>query len=116
MMRLTIHKSVQIYNLYCLSIAGLFDTMAEPDFIRNEIIKCINLAKDGIHAVLVVLSIRVRLSKEEEEAILSLQTIFGSKIFDYVILVFAGGDELDDCDETFEDFLGQECTNFFQVT
>lgn len=98
-------------------LAGLFDQLAGPEFIGQEIVKCINLAKDGIHAILLVFSVRARMSKEEEDAILSLQTLFGSKILDYMILVFTGGDEFDDDDDgTFEDFLGEESTELFQVT
>ncbi|KAM7460990.1 hypothetical protein LguiA_029111 [Lonicera macranthoides] len=66
------------------------------------------MAKDGIHAALLVLSVRTRFSKEEEAAIQSLQNFFGSKINDYMIVVFTGGDELED-DETLEDYLGREC-------
>ncbi|KAM7460986.1 hypothetical protein LguiA_029107 [Lonicera macranthoides] len=66
------------------------------------------MAKDGIHAALLVLSVRTRFSKEEEAAIQSLQNFFGSKINDYMIVVFTGGDELED-DETLEDYLGRDC-------
>ena len=90
-------------------IAGLFDSSADPEFVSKEIVKCIGMAKDGIHAVLVVFSVRSRFSQEEEAALHSLQTLFGKKIFDYMIVVFTGGDELEDNDETLEDYLGCEC-------
>jgi hypothetical protein len=60
----------------------------------------------GVHAVLVVFSVRNRFSEEEVAAVRSLQTIFGSRILDYIIVVFTGGDEFEDNDETFEDYLG----------
>lgn len=44
-------------------MAGLFDFSAETEFIGKEIVKCINMAKDGIHAVLVVLSVKTRFSE-----------------------------------------------------
>ncbi|KAM5574941.1 immune-associated nucleotide-binding protein 9-like [Rosa sericea] len=88
---------------------GLFDNTAKSDFIGKEIVQCIKLAKDGIHAVLVVLSTKTRLSKEEESAIRSLETLFGSKIFEYMIVVFTGGDELEENDDTLEDYLGRDC-------
>ncbi|MFS7910568.1 putative AIG1-type guanine nucleotide-binding (G) domain-containing protein [Helianthus anomalus] len=65
----------------------------------------INKAGDGIHAFLVVLSVRCRFSKEEEAAISRLLSFFGSKVYDYMILVFTGGDHLEKDDETLEDFL-----------
>ncbi|KAM7464994.1 hypothetical protein LguiB_012556 [Lonicera macranthoides] len=94
--------------LNVIDTPGLFDFSAESEFIRKEIVKCIDMAKDGIHAALLVLSVRTRFSKEEEAAIQSLQNFFGSKINDYMIVVFTGGDELED-DETLEDYLGREC-------
>ncbi|KAM7460983.1 hypothetical protein LguiA_029104 [Lonicera macranthoides] len=94
--------------LNVIDTPGLFDFSAESEFILKEIVKCIDMAKDGIHAALLVLSVRTRFSKEEEAAIQSLQNIFGSKINDYMIVVFTGGDELED-DETLEDYLGREC-------
>jgi hypothetical protein len=40
-----------------ICFAGLFDFSAGSEFV-----KCIDLAKDGIHAVLVVFSVRTRFS------------------------------------------------------
>ncbi|KAF2310843.1 hypothetical protein GH714_017578 [Hevea brasiliensis] len=103
----TVITDGQIINV--VDTPGLFDFSAESEFVGKEIVKCINMAKDGIHAVLVVFSVRTRFSQEEEAALRSLQTLFGSKIFDYMIVVFTGGDELEDNDETLEDYLGREC-------
>ncbi|CAI9764105.1 unnamed protein product [Fraxinus pennsylvanica] len=95
--------------LSVIDTPGLFDFSAEPEFIGKEIVKCINMAKDGIHAVLVVLSVRSRFSREEEAAVQSLRKFFGSKISDYMIVVFTGGDDLEENDETLEDYLGRDC-------
>ncbi|KAI4332340.1 hypothetical protein L6164_017259 [Bauhinia variegata] len=59
--------------------------------------------------VVVVFSVRTRFSLEEEAALLSLPTLFGNKIADYMIVLFTGGDELEDNDETLEDYLGRDC-------
>lgn len=59
-----------------------------------------------MHAVLVVFSVRTCFSPEEEAALRSLQTLFRSKIFDYMIVVFTGGDKLEDNEEMLEDCLG----------
>lgn len=103
----TVLKDGQILNV--IDTPGLFDFSAGSEFIGKEIVKCIDLAKDGIHAVLVVFSVRTRFSQEEEAALRSLQTLFGSKIVNYMILVFTGGDELEENEETLEDYLGREC-------
>ncbi|CAJ1978217.1 unnamed protein product [Sphenostylis stenocarpa] len=97
----------QIVNV--IDTPGLFDLSAGSEFVGKEIAKCIDLAQDGIHAVIVVFSVRTRFTKEEETALRSLQTLFGNKIVDYMIVVFTGGDELEDNQETFEDYLGREC-------
>ncbi|KDO40708.1 hypothetical protein CISIN_1g0366591mg, partial [Citrus sinensis] len=91
------------------AIARLFDFSAGSKFVGKEIVTCIGMAKDGIHAVLVVFSVRSRFSQEEEAALHSWQTLFGKNVFDYMIVVFTGGDELEDNDETLEDYLGREC-------
>ncbi|MBA0573709.1 hypothetical protein Golob_000971 [Gossypium lobatum] len=103
----TVLKDGQILNV--IDTPGLFDFSAGSEFIGKEIVKCIDLAKDGIHAVLVVFSVRTRFSQEEEAALCSLQTLFGSKIVNYMIVVFTGGDELEENEETLEDYLGREC-------
>lgn len=99
-----------------MNVAGLFDFSAGSDFVGKEIVKCIDLAKDGIHAVLVVFSVRTRFSLEEEAALRSLQTLFGSTIVNYMIVVFTGGDELEENDETLVDYLGRSCPNPLKVT
>ncbi|KAJ8560191.1 hypothetical protein K7X08_004249 [Anisodus acutangulus] len=88
---------------------GLFDFSGEHEVIGKEIVKCMDLAKDGIHAVLLVLSVRTRFSREEQAAIQSFQEFFGEKIRDYMVFVFTGGDELEDNDQSLDDYLGNEC-------
>lgn len=46
------------------------------------------------------------LFKEEEVDLQRLPNFFGEKITDYVIVVFTGGDYLEDNDETLVEFLG----------
>eukprot|EP00262_Sarcandra_glabra_P012881 TRINITY_DN3419_c0_g3_i1.p1 TRINITY_DN3419_c0_g3~~TRINITY_DN3419_c0_g3_i1.p1 ORF type:complete len:399 (-),score=66.10 TRINITY_DN3419_c0_g3_i1:281-1309(-) len=106
-MQRTVLNDGRVVNV--IDTPGLFDFSEGSDFIGKEIVKCIDLAKDGIHAVLVVFSVRTRFSREEEAALHSLQTFFGDKITDYMIVVFTGGDELEDNDETLKDYLGREC-------
>ncbi|KAF9599254.1 hypothetical protein IFM89_036552 [Coptis chinensis] len=97
----------QILNV--IDTPGLFDFSVGSDIVGKEIVNCIRLAKDGIHAVLAVFSVRTRFSLEEEVAIQTLKNFFGEKIVDYMIVVFTGGDELEDNDKTLEDYLGREC-------
>ncbi|XP_015168408.1 protein AIG1-like [Solanum tuberosum] len=91
--------------LNVIDTPGLFDFTGEPEVIGKEIVKCMELAMDGIHAVLLVLSVRTRFSREELAAIQSFQEFFGEKIRDYMIVVFTGGDELEDSDESLKYYL-----------
>ncbi|KAF5817423.1 putative AIG1-type guanine nucleotide-binding (G) domain-containing protein [Helianthus annuus] len=84
---------------------GLFDISADPGFIWNEIVSCIHMARDGIHAVLVVFSICNRFSEEERAVICGLVDLFGNKIYDYMIIVFTCGDELDEDGKSLDEFL-----------
>jgi hypothetical protein len=104
-----------VYPFNLKSFSGLFEVSNGSQFIGKEIVKCIDFAKDGIHAILVVLSVRSRFSEEEENALRSLRTLFGSKIVDYMIVVFTGGDDLEDNDETLDDYLGRECPETLKV-
>ncbi|QCD95313.1 P-loop containing nucleoside triphosphate hydrolase [Vigna unguiculata] len=66
------------------------------------------MAKDGIHAVVLVYSCRARFSEEEHATFLTLKTLFGEKIVDYMILVFTGKDDLKADRQTFEDYLANQ--------
>ncbi|WOL14270.1 protein AIG1-like [Canna indica] len=87
---------------------GLFDRSDDSDSTGKEIVRCVNLAKDGIHAILMVFSVRSRFSPDEEAAIESLKTFFGEKILDYMIVVFTGGDDLESHGQTLNDFIGHK--------
>ncbi|CAN6932455.1 unnamed protein product [Brassica oleracea] len=102
----------QVINV--VDTPGLFDVSMAAAFICKEIVRCMTLAEDGIHAVLLVFSVRGRLSEEEKSALYHLQTLFGSKIADYMIIVFTGGDELEENEETLEEYLAQACPEFLK--
>ncbi|CAM6129317.1 unnamed protein product [Calypogeia fissa] len=94
---------------------GLFDPTMPADFVMKEIMKCLDLAKDGVHALLLVLSVRNRFTAEEAAAVESLQTIFGEKVVKYMILIFTGGDELEENEQTLEDYLRDGAPDFLRT-
>ena len=96
-------------------IAGVFDPSTPSEFIGKEIVKCIELAKEGVHAILLVLSTRNRFTAEEMAAAESLQSLFGPKIVKYMIVVFTGGDELDENGEGLDDYLNDGSPDFLLV-
>ncbi|KAK9049071.1 hypothetical protein SSX86_031961 [Deinandra increscens subsp. villosa] len=91
--------------LNVIDTPGMFDSSANPEFIRKEIVSCIHMAREGIHVVLVVFSICGRFSEEEQAVVCSLVALFGSKIYDYMIIMFTSGDELEAEGNNLEDFL-----------
>ncbi|OAP14903.1 hypothetical protein AXX17_AT1G34690 [Arabidopsis thaliana] len=91
---------------------GLFDLSVSAEVLSKEIINCLTMAEEGIHAVLFVLSVKSRISQEEEATLNTLQRIFEAKIIDYIIVVFTGGDELEDEGQTLDDYLRDGCPIF----
>lgn len=76
------------------------------EYVSNEIINCLTMVEEGIHAVLFVLSVKYGIEQEEIESTLNtLQLIFGNKILDYFIVVFTDVDQFEEENETMDDFL-----------
>lgn len=74
---------------------GLFDMDTTCENVRKEISKCLEyMAKDGIHAILMVLSATARFSREDEKTMESIKLFFGDNVFDRVVLVFTHGDQV----------------------
>ena len=63
---------------------------------REEIVKCIEMSKHGIHAMLMVFSAASRFSCEEQKTVESIKLFFGDRILDHIILVFTHGDQVGD--------------------
>lgn len=84
------------------------------EVISREIVRCLTLAEGGIHAAVLVLSARTRFSKEEEMVLSTLQVLFGSKIVDYLIIIFSAGDVLEDDGVTLEEYL-EDCPDYLKV-
>lgn len=96
-------KEGRILNV--IDTPGLFDPNVTLEFLGKEIVKCIDLAKEGVHGILLVLSVKNRFSTEEASTLQTLQTLFGDKIINYMVVVFTGGDELEANEESLEDYL-----------
>ncbi|CAN8314157.1 unnamed protein product [Cochlearia groenlandica] len=115
-MKCQIHEGVErdghIINV--IDTPGLFDLSVTAEFISREIVRCLTLAEGGLHAVILVLSARTRITQEEENTLRTLQALFGSEILSYVIVVFTGGDVLEDDGETLDQFLGRGCPAFIK--
>ncbi|KAJ0804568.1 putative AIG1-type guanine nucleotide-binding (G) domain-containing protein [Helianthus annuus] len=101
-------KTTRLENGVMLNVIdtpGMFDLSANPEVIRKEIVRCLHMVKDGIHAVLVVFSICSRFSEDDQDVICSLVTLFGNKIYNYIVIVFMGGDEIEAEEKSLDGFL-----------
>ncbi|KAH9330412.1 hypothetical protein KI387_002520, partial [Taxus chinensis] len=83
----------------------LVDTKASKVFIEKEIVKCIDLVKNGVHGVLFVVSVKNRFTPEEAGVLDSLQLLFGANSLNYVVVVFTSGDALEGSGITLEEYL-----------
>lgn len=92
---------------------GLFDTKTVSNEIRKEIVKCIGVSAPGAHAIIYVLSLKNRLTEEEINTFVEIKTMFGEELFNYVVFLFTGKDELAGKGMTFEGFLSL-MPDFFQ--
>ncbi|KAL6899228.1 hypothetical protein ACP4OV_005886 [Aristida adscensionis] len=86
----TILKDGRTINV--IDTPGLFDMTTTSEDAGREIVKCMNMAKDGIDAVLMVFSATSRFSKEDASSVEAINAFFGEKIIDHMILVFTYGD------------------------
>ncbi|KAG7557259.1 AIG1-type guanine nucleotide-binding (G) domain [Arabidopsis suecica] len=102
----------QIINV--IDTPGLFSLSPSTEFTCREILKGFSLTKEGIDAVILVFSLMNRLTEEEKSAIFALKILFGSKIVDYMIVVFTNKDSLEDDGETFEEYL-EDCPDYKEI-
>ncbi|XP_039818612.1 immune-associated nucleotide-binding protein 7-like [Panicum virgatum] len=100
---------------------GLFNMERKIEDSREDIIKCMDMARDGMHAILMVVSATSRFSREDEKTIKAIKMFFGDTIIDHLILVFTNGDRIgvdnwmkmltdDNCPKYLQDVLKQ-CKN-----
>ncbi|XP_019090184.1 PREDICTED: GTPase IMAP family member 6-like isoform X2 [Camelina sativa] len=102
----------QIVNV--IDTPGLFSLSPSTEFTCREILRCFSLTKEGIDAVLLVFSLRNRLTEEEKSALFALKILFGGKIVNYMIVVFTNEDSLEDDGHTFDDYV-KDCPDFKEI-
>ncbi|EES12170.2 hypothetical protein SORBI_3006G088900 [Sorghum bicolor] len=73
---------------------GLCNMNLTTQDTRKEIAKCVDMSRDGIHAMLMVFSAASRFTHEDAGTIQSIKMFFGEKIVDHMILVFTHGDQV----------------------
>lgn len=91
-------------NILVVDTPGLFDPGMSNKRVIQEIVKCIYLTSPGPHAFILVVSVG-RFTKEEQETVDLFVSIFGEKIWNYIIVLFTRADDLKDGGISFEHFL-----------
>ncbi|XP_025083369.1 GTPase IMAP family member 4-like [Pomacea canaliculata] len=75
---------------------GLCDTHRSEEDVLLEVGKSVAVACPGPHVVIIVLKGNERFTKEEYEAVKTLQALFGECVRRHLMIVFTGGDGLAD--------------------
>ncbi|XP_012685983.1 GTPase IMAP family member 9-like [Clupea harengus] len=75
---------------------GVCDMKSKNDALRDELKECISMTAPGPHAFLLVISLGVRYSKEEKDAVQWIRDNFGEEVLHYAIILFTHTDELKD--------------------
>lgn len=89
------------YNILIVDTPGIFDTSFPNKNTQEEIRKCIAITSPGPHAFILVLSIS-RFTGEEHKSVEHFVEHFGER---YVIVLFTRKDDLDDTDQSLQDFI-----------
>ncbi len=72
---------------------GILDTKKSQEFIKKEIVRCIEVSCPGPHVFLLVLEVS-RFTPEEKNSVEALQELFGSTANQYMIVLFTRGGDL----------------------
>ena len=75
---------------------GVYDIDLSDKTLRLELEKCIYMTAPGPHVFLLVLSVVVRYTREEKDAVKWICDHFGKEALHYAVVLFTHTDELKD--------------------
>ncbi|NXJ16179.1 GIMA1 GTPase, partial [Odontophorus gujanensis] len=80
-------------DITVIDTADIFYLWDDNAQVSREILRCVKLSSPGPHALLLVTQLG-RFTQEDQEAVQSIQDIFGIDVLRYTIVVFTRGEEL----------------------
>ncbi|XP_067653686.1 uncharacterized protein [Haliotis asinina] len=93
------------YDLQLVDVPGFCDTSKSDEDIMNEVMKCVGMSSPGIHAILFIVRIG-RFTEEDKNTLERFLQCFGQAAKRFVIVVFTGKDDLEEADDTLDNYLG----------
>ncbi|XP_031176576.1 GTPase IMAP family member 7 isoform X2 [Sander lucioperca] len=72
---------------------GLFETIKTKEVIVRDILKCVKLQEPGPHVFVLVVPVG-RMTQEDLDTNTLIEAMFGTRVWDYTIVLFTHGDRL----------------------
>lgn len=92
-------------NIKVVDTPGLSNTILSSDQLNQKLRESISMCLPGPHAFLLVFRTG-KYTEQEMDIVKQIQNVFGEKVFDYAVVLFTWGNELDE-DQTIEKYVGQ---------
>ncbi|KAK7097464.1 hypothetical protein V1264_004439 [Littorina saxatilis] len=83
---------------------GFCNNYLEPETVALALVKCVDCFYPGPHTVLFVIQIK-QFDREDYEAFQQLKAIFDKEVTKYVIIIFTGGDQLEEANVSIKQLL-----------
>ena len=100
--------------LQIMDCPGLYDTSKTQEEISTIIVQAVACTHPGPHAVLYIIRLG-RYTEEESSVYKRLKALFDDEITKYIIVLFTGGDELEDEGKSLTDMIHHAPPNLLQV-